>query len=272
MKSGLWRRGWKPLRRWPGRPRRVGDRDYERLLALRPEATDVMAAIIPLYESSGRTEAHERLSSRLGEIYLREGMTVEALALLADFSRRNPHDMASWERLAALCEKMGRIGEAVAAYRHLSEIHRAQRRLDPARKCLEAALALKPGDREMLETLGDLCLALSRRPEGVAWLGRAVAAMREGGEHERARDLALRILKLDPLNLGVRRMLAEALEATGARAAAIEEYMHAARGYAEVYQNEPALGDAEPSAGIGTQPDRRARTLRQAPATRKTDG
>lgn len=214
---------------------------YERLLTLLPDSVEVMAALAPIYRASGRADAYERLASRLGELHLAAGRAGDALALYQEIAQRAPHDLAAWERLAGLYKSLDRIDEAVDAHRRIYEIHRAQRRLDQARKALEAALALRPGDGEMLESLGDLCLALSRRPEGISWLAQAAQAHHAAARHERARDLAQRILKLDPLNLDVRRLLGEALEQLGDRPAAMEEYMQAARGYAEAYQNEQGI-------------------------------
>ena len=214
---------------------------YERLSAMRPDTIEVISGLTEAYGLAGYVDQHQQQGIRLGELYLERGQIANALTIFEELAKRYPNEPAAWEWLATLYGRMDDVDGAVEANRRLFEIHRGSRRLDQARKSLEAALTLRPDDRNMLEALGDLCLALGRRPEGVGHLAQAAFGMQRAGENERTRDLAVRILKLDPPNLPIRRLLAEMIEATGDRDNAIEEYMQAARGYAESRQNESAL-------------------------------
>lgn len=214
---------------------------YERLVQMRPERAEPLASLAIAYRDCQRREDHQRTALRLGEYYLSNGETEQALRVFGELTACYPDEAEPWQRLTELQERLDDTQGAVESYRRLSEIHRGARRFDQARDSLEAALKLAPEAMDLLEDLGELCLSLGRRPEGLEHLARAAEALKREGHPERAREVAARVLKLDPTNLVVRRLVAEIHEMMDERPAAIEQYIQAARGFADAHDHEPAL-------------------------------
>ncbi len=213
---------------------------FRKAVDVSPDDPELLAELLAAAEAAGEDETHRGEGLRLAALYESGGRADDALALYEALAERHPADDAILARLCALYEARGLREEAIAGWRRLHGIHREAHRLEPARQCLQSALALQPDHPELLESLGDLCLTLGRRPEGVAHLARAARALRDSGHFDRARELSIRSLKLDPLNLELRGLLAESLERLGQTSAAIEEYTQAARGLVEAHRDEEA--------------------------------
>jgi tetratricopeptide (TPR) repeat protein len=215
--------------------------NYEKALALRPNDLEALESLGGAYAAAGRPEDHQHCAIRLADLLIEAGDEPRARGVLDNLTRACPDDPHAWQRLAEIERSAGNTDQAVDAFRRLAELHRTARRLNEARQCLESALDLAPDNVDLLEAQGDLLLSLGRRADGIALLARATTALEEEAEYERSRELCHRILKLDPHNLAVRCQLAAALERSGMRAEAMEEYRQAARGFAEAKENLAAI-------------------------------
>jgi tetratricopeptide (TPR) repeat protein len=85
----------------------------------------------------------------------------------------------------------------------------------------------------MMRNLGDVCLKLNQKADGMKYLGRAALQLKAAGEFADARDVVDRILKADPANLETRRLLGSICEEMGDTEGALKHYALAARGAAE---------------------------------------
>lgn len=214
---------------------------YRRILEHDPAHLEALENLFALHMKAGHKADQETIALQLSERYLAGDEIVKSIEILESLVDAHPASARGWEKLAGLYPRLDQIDKTVEAYRHLSSVHRSERRLDQAREALEAARALAPDDAAMLEELGDLCLALGSRPTGIEHLERAIVCWHNAEEWQRAANLAQRILKLDPVNLSVRRRLGEAYEALGDPQAAIEEFVQAARGMADAQHNDEAV-------------------------------
>ena len=214
---------------------------YERIVQTNADDIETMGALCQAYAAAGRPADQLRVALSLADIHRAAHNPEDALVLLEMLAGQHPEEIGVWNRLAEIHVARKEPALAARSYRRLFEIHRGARRLDQARQCLEYALLQQPQDAEALEAMGDVCLGLGRRAEGLDYLARAAAALHSVGLEPYACELCQRILKLDPVNLPVRRLHAEALEAAGQSAAAVEEYIQAARGYAEAHENPAAI-------------------------------
>lgn len=212
----------------------------ERASAAAPDDLETLAELVEAAADAGRADLYQREGLRLAGCYEAAGSLDESLAIYESLSRRQPGEPALLKPLCEIYTRRGKTGEAVGAWKQLFEIHRDGHRLDAARQCLEAALALDPENAALLEEMGELSLAQGRRPEGVDYLMKSAAALRDRGEWPRAREVAQRALKLDPLNLDLRRLLAELHEEVGEQAEAVAEYAQVGRALAEAQRTEDA--------------------------------
>ena len=220
------------------------DRAIELYLKLQerdPGRIEVLAGLTEAYRAAGRDQDYRANALILADHYTQEGATADALRLLQDLADRITNDVEILEHLAALHREQEDTPAVVETLRRLAALHRADRQLDDARKTLDEALALAPDSIALLEEFGELNLAMGRRPEGVEQLARAARLMADGDDVDEARTLTYRILKLDPHNLTTRGLLAELLDRAGEADAALDEYLHAARGYADAHRNVEAI-------------------------------
>lgn len=214
---------------------------FERLGSMRPGRIDVLEALVGALEAAGRVEEHLRQVMNLAEAYIGSGRSEDARNLLRSQDRMHPSELEVWRRMAEICQGLDDADGVVEACKREYEIHRNARRLDQARECIQTALEMAPNDVDLHETLGDLCLSLSLRPEGIGHLRTAVAMLRSAGDNQRAGDLARRILKLDPANREIRHELATIHEALGEMDEALDIYARTAREYADAQENADAL-------------------------------
>ena len=184
---------------------------FERIVAQDANDLEARTSLVRALGAMGRAEEYMREAVALGDLYVELKRPHDALKIFEELVQRHPAQPMAWEWLAKLNESLGDGDGARQAHFRLYEIHREGQRLDQAYHHLESAMAHAPGDCQMLEALGDLCLSLGRRPEGVARLAEAARIANGGGDALHARELASRVLKLEPGNLAVRRLLAEAL-------------------------------------------------------------
>ncbi|MEN6627183.1 MAG: tetratricopeptide repeat protein [Candidatus Sumerlaeia bacterium] len=212
----------------------------ERASAAAPDDIETLAELVRAADKAGRAELHQREGMRLAGGYELAGRLDDALAIYETLSSRNPAEPAFLKPICELYSRRGMKPEAVGAWTRLFEVHRDGHRFEPARLALESALTFDPENPRLLESMGDLCLTLGRRPEGVGFLMKSAAARRDIGEWGLARDLAERALKLDPLDIDLRRLLAEVLEEMGRQAEAAAEYVQVGRALAEAHRAEEA--------------------------------
>jgi tetratricopeptide (TPR) repeat protein len=172
------------------------------------------------------------------------------LALLEGLSERFDQNLGIWERLATAYIQSKRADDAVRCYLAMHDIHEASRRYDLAKADLEKAVAARPGDVDILRRLGEICLRLNQRPEGLGYLGMAAARFKETGQFEDARAIIERIIKIDPTNLENRRMLGSVCEAMSDLAGAVKHISLAARGWAERRQHAEAIAAFEHLLGL----------------------
>ncbi len=212
----------------------------ERAGAAAPDDLETLAELVETAAAAGRDDLYQREGLRLAACYEAAGLADKSFEMYAALNRRLPGEPALLKPLCELYTRRGMTAEAIEAWRRLFEIHRDGHRLDAARQCLEAALALDPDNPALLEEMGELAVAQGRRPEGVDYLTKSAAALRTRGEWPRAREVAQRALKLDPLSLDLRRLLAELHEEVGQQAEAIAEYTQVGRALAEAHRFEDA--------------------------------
>ncbi|MCE5229582.1 tetratricopeptide repeat protein, partial [bacterium] len=212
----------------------------ERAIAAAPDDLETLAELVETAGEAGRDDIHEREGLRLAACYEAAGQFDRSLAIYEALSSRQPAEPALLKPLCEIYTRRGMTVEAVGAWKRLYEIHREAHRLDPAREALEAALELDPGNAALLEPMGELCLTQGRRPEGVDYLMKSAAALRDQGEWARAKEIAQRALKIDPLNIDLRRLLAEVLEEIGDLPEAIGEYVQVGHALAETRRTEDA--------------------------------
>ncbi len=206
-----------------------------------PDSLEVHIELVHAYAQADRLEDYRREGLRLAGLCRDRGEIDRALEVYRGLTEYDPHDLMAWEHLAELLEAQGLTTEASQAHYTQYELHRAARRPDRARLCLERALALQPDSLVLLETLGELCLAQGRRAEGLTHLAQAATQLHHDGHHPRAIKLAERILKLEPDNLEIVRLRAHALQAEGDLTGALEGFIQAARGLSETHENDAAI-------------------------------
>jgi tetratricopeptide (TPR) repeat protein len=197
--------------------------------------------LVEAYLRTGRSNEHQEHALLLGELHLGQKRVEKAIEIFEDLVEAYEHDPRALNKLADLYLQCGDRNKTVEVHQKLFQIHIAGRNLDEARRCLENALELQPENIEIIIQLGDTLLSMSLRVEGLGYFAKAISLLREQCEYEQARNLALRYLKLEPLNPDIRSMLAQTYEQLNEVDAAMDEYVHAARGYADTHMNEPAI-------------------------------
>lgn len=214
---------------------------YERLAELYPDDLEVLSYLAEGYRETGEDEKYGAHASRLGEAFLSNEAFGDAIVVYEQLSETFPKDFEVWERLSDAYAKAEESSGALRSLRVLYDLHMAERRFDRARTCLERSLAMREGDLELLQLLGDLCLRLNQRAEGLAYLIQAAQRLGQDQRHEEAREIIARVLTIDPSDLEYRRLLGQMCVAMGDKDEAVKQLTLAARGQADKRKHGTAI-------------------------------
>lgn len=214
---------------------------HERVLEIHPREMEALERLVECLEASGDLDARMRRAVELADLRIETDEHHSAAALLETLVAERPERLDLWERLAVAHQGADEPAEASRCLKKIAELHKNERRLDKARAALEKALALRDGDVEAIQKLGEVCLQLDQKAEGLAHLDRAARILSEAGMNDEAREIVERILRIDASNLGTRRTLGFICESMGDHAEAVKNYALAARGWAERRDNDKAL-------------------------------
>ncbi|MBI3735301.1 tetratricopeptide repeat protein, partial [Candidatus Sumerlaeota bacterium] len=214
---------------------------YQRVRENYPDDVDTLANLTACLREGGKDDAYLSHAMELSESYTQTGDFDRATHILEELGQRFPKNIAIWERLAAAHAESGDQDGAVRCFKAMFEIHQSQRRYDLAKACLEQAYQLRPDDVEILQQLGEICLRLNQRAEGLEHLSKAALRMKELSNFDEARQIIERIMKIDPTNLETRRILGSICEEMGDFDNAVKNYALAARGFSERRENVQAI-------------------------------
>lgn len=206
---------------------------YERIRSIDPEDLGTLARLTECYRESGDEKQYLAHANDLGRAQMKSGAIGDAIATFEALAETSPKNSEAWEQLAACYREAGEDLGAVRCLKSLYELHQSARRLDRAKSCLEQALQIIENDADMLQMLGDVCLRLNQKPEGLRHMTTAAMKLSESGRGAEARVIIEKILKIDPANLETRRLLGSVCEAAGDTAEAVKQYGLAARGWLE---------------------------------------
>lgn len=214
---------------------------YSRMRELFPHDLEVLARLTESYRTAGPDDAYMTHALELAGIYTEAGELDRATGILEGLAARFPANVPIRERLAAGYIHAGNPLDAVRCFKMLFEIHQASRRYDLAKAALDQALSLRPDDPLILQQLGEICLRLNQKGDGLQHLGAAAMQLKEAGRFDESRQIVERTLKIDPTNLETRRLLGSVCEAMGDIPGAISNYSAAARDWAERRNNAQAI-------------------------------
>ncbi len=206
---------------------------YERVWSHYPQDIAALALLTECYGESGSDERYLAHAIQLCDLYNETGDQRHATPILESLADRFPKNADIWERLATNYIQEEVSSKVVHCYKALSEIHQTSRRYDLAKAILEKALALDGSDDGVLQQLGEVCLRLNQRPEGLGHLANAARRLKDQKRYPDARQVIERILKIDPTNLEVLATLGEIFESMDDLTNAIKNYTLAAQGWTE---------------------------------------
>ncbi len=206
-------------------------KEYEKLLKLDPRDAKLRLEIGDAYRRWGQLEDAVGTYTKVAEQYMAEGFDARAVAVFKQIHNLDPERWSAYEPLAELYQRMGLAAEASTALQTAAEgYQRAGKRrealgllrkmasIDPANTTsrlrvadllrqeglAEDAVAEYDGVAEEFERQGELeqaAAALGRlleiQPDHVSALSRAVQALVQIGQPERAEPFARRLLDAD---------------------------------------------------------------------------
>jgi len=184
---------------------------------------------------------------RLGIATAEHGDAAEALALLDEGLARSPESMRGWRARGIVLDRVGRHGEACAAFARAAEVapaspegavalsisHRVAGEHEDAVRAAERAIAIAPtyffGHRVLAEARleADPAMAVAAAQEAARLLPSMTnllllaRATSTSGGLDLAENAIRRLIAADPLSADARNMLAEVLEDMGRRPEAI---------------------------------------------------
>lgn len=206
---------------------------YERLKELDPEDMPTLSELAECYWLVDSPQLYMVHATQLAALQLARGNARDAVQSLSVLAERFPQNIEAREQLTEARLAAGDAHGAVETLKDIAALHTASKRLDRARATIERTLELAPDDFGLAEELGEVCLKLGQKMEGLRHLTSAAGAMRRTGRLEPSRALLDRVLKLDPANLETRQAMAELCEALGDNAGAAAQYAAVASGWAE---------------------------------------
>lgn len=206
---------------------------YERVKEQFGANVAILAPLVDCLAETGPDADYLAHARELGRAYLDADSYAAAISVYQKVLLRDPANIEVMELMAEAQVKTGETDEAANSYKQLYELLSAARRYEEAKASLEKALLYCELDVEMLRNLGEICLRLNQKADGMKYLGRAALQLKAAGELTDAKDVIERILKSDPANLETRRLLGTICEEMGDSEGALKNYGLAARGAAE---------------------------------------
>ena len=208
-------------------------RIYEKVRTLYPGAVEPLVPLVDCYREAGDDDLYLGRGVQLGKVYLDGEAFSDAIGVYEALGERFGKNPEVWDALAESYEKSGDMDGAVRCWKHLAELHEAEKRNKRAKDYLERALKAVAADVEILRLLGELCLRLKQKDEGLKHLSDAASNLQESGKLDEAREIVDVILKEDPKNNRLLRLRGSLQEDLGDMAAAVQDYAEAAGGAAE---------------------------------------
>lgn len=206
---------------------------FERVKDQFGSSVEVLAPLVECLAEAGPEDHYLKQARELGRAYVETDGHAGAIGVYQQILLRDQQNIEVLELLAESQVKTGDTDAAAESYKHLFELYSGARRYEDAKVSLERALEFCELDVDMLRKLGDICLRLNQKSDGMKHLGNAALQLKAAGELEEARDVVERILKSDPANLETRRLLGTICEEMGDNGNALKHYGLAARGAAE---------------------------------------
>ncbi|MCH8333608.1 tetratricopeptide repeat protein, partial [Candidatus Sumerlaeota bacterium] len=206
---------------------------YEKVRTLYPGDVEPLVPLVDCYREAGDDDLYLGRGVQLGKVYLDGEAFSDAIGVYEALGERFGKNPEVWDALAESYEKSGDMDGAVRCWKHLAELHEAEKRNKRAKDYLERALKAVAADVEILRLLGELCLRLKQKDEGLKHLSDAASSLQESGKLDEARAIVDVILKEDPKNNRLLRLRGSLQEDLGDMAAAVKDYAEAAGGAAE---------------------------------------
>lgn len=206
---------------------------FERVKDQFGASVEVLAPLVECLAEAGPENRYIKYAGQLGRAHVEEEDYPGAISVYQQMLLRDSSNIEVLELLADAQVKTGDTDAAAESYKHLFELYSGARRYEEAKASLEKALEFCDLDVDMLRKLGDICLRLNQKADGMKHLGNAALQLKAAGELEDAREVVERILKSDPANLETRRLLGNICEDMGDNESALKHYGLAARGAAE---------------------------------------
>ena len=162
-------------------------KEYRRLLAENPDDVTTLNRVGDLYVQNGESDEALRLFWEVAERYARDGFSTRAIAIFKKIIRTNPIRLDAYERLAELYAQERLIKEAIQQYQVLADYHQKRGDFAAAGKVLRKMVEVQPEDpalllhlAEMLERVQVPTLLVTHDPDDAALLAQQVVHMADG--------------------------------------------------------------------------------------------
>jgi len=178
-------------------------KEYRRLLAENPDDVTTLNRVGDLYVQNGESDEALRLFWEVAERYARDGFSTRAIAIFKKIIRTNPIRLDAYERLAELYAQERLIKEAIQQYQVLADYHQKRGDFAAAGKVLRKMVEVQPEDPALLLHLAEMLERQKLLKEAQTEYRKLAELMLRHGKPQEAQKVLSRALELVPEDLAL---------------------------------------------------------------------
>lgn len=197
---------------------------YKTIQSMDPENLEALRACREVARKQDLADEFFSLSATLAEVLESQRAYEDALQVLNEVIAVDPTRFEVWEKVAQIHEKQGNSDEAVAVYQELSRRYEKASQYDKAIGQCHRISQHQPENIDNLLMLAALYRKTAARDQAVESYTTALTLLKNQKELIRAKEIAEKLLEVDPVRVESRLLYAQILEGLGEREQAADAY------------------------------------------------